>query len=138
MGAQWRVHTSGQNDELIRLSNVNGAHQGLYLGVDKTSGDVVSTVLGNPGVHVDFNVNNMSREQVEAHLAKREKSRNPLRQLPLSMVQSHRSHTTRVLPWCPPTKMSLHHKMQLSNSITIIMTPQHRKVILSLIHPMNS
>merc|ERR1711871_731508 len=71
--AQWHVHTSGQNDELIRLSNVNGVHQGLYLGVDKTSGDVVSTVLGNPGVHVDFNVNNMSREQVEAHLAKREK-----------------------------------------------------------------
>merc|ERR1711871_392907 len=70
--AQWHVHTSGQDDELIRLSNVNGAHQGLYLGVDKTSGDAVSTVLGNPGVHVDFKVSTISREQIEAHLAKQE------------------------------------------------------------------
>merc|ERR1711871_1341910 len=70
--AQWRVHTSGQDDELVRLSNVAGAHQGLYLGVDKTSGNVVSTVLGHPGVHVDFKVSTISREQIEAHLAKQE------------------------------------------------------------------
>merc|ERR1711871_488302 len=97
--AQWRVHTSGQNDELIRLSNVNGAHQGLYLGVDKTSGDVVSTVLGNPGVHVDFKVSNISREQVEAHLAKQEKEQESTVTAPVSDgIISSIAHNSCVAP----------------------------------------